>query len=64
MKKKWLTVLIVCVVLMFGWIFLAVAIWRVVKRDLDMKKDLLVWRPLTHSSETRGKGPRSLHFFV
>lgn len=26
MKKKWLTVLIVCIALMFGWIFLAVAL--------------------------------------
>ena len=26
MKKKWLTVLIVCIAMMFGWIFLAVAL--------------------------------------
>ena len=26
MKKKWLTVLIICVALMFAWIFLAVAL--------------------------------------
>ena len=26
MKKKWLTVLIICIALMFGWIFLAVAL--------------------------------------
>jgi len=38
-----------------------------VKRDFDMKKDLLQteWRSLTqNSSKTAGKGPANPHFFV